>query len=844
MGGLPKTGLVGREPDLEALSTALEDPGTRLVTLVGPGGIGKSALAAELAARVATQLASRVLTVDLAAATTSAELSDRVVAACGASAGDPLAALAALGQAVVVLDGFDALVATEAATVAGWLDRCFELAVIVTSHERLGIRDERVYPVGPLDPRGAGIELLVATARRAVIGFTPRPEDMTGLAELAALLEGIPLALELAGAWLPTVGVEGVLRQVRSGLVLNRRESGAPERHASIASAVRGAWERLGSTERDFLAQLTVFRGGFTVESVRGVIDPDGDPRHVVVLFDRLQACSLVRSRDAAGARFDLYGPIRELVVAEHSAPIAAAMDRHAHWFVDTAERLVIAARPAPHAREWLIAERDNLLEIARRVIGSAQAPIAARAEIALRAIVAAREVLFARGPSAELAQLVSPLVDRTRDSGADPKLSARALLLRGALRRDRGDARAALKDLLGAESVARALNDPLLMGEAQVELGKTLRSAGEGEAARETLEKAARSFFDVGARLREAEVNGLLAAVAGEGGDLVTARALAERGVGGGGDDYILGAPLHLVSARASAEAGDQERARRSAEAAEERATRNGDPRTAGRARLLRGLVLHAAGDLDGAALDLERARDAFAMLGSEDWCAIASGHLGVVARERGHGATAYATLADARDVTLRTRHPAHAAYFAAHLAALEVSLGRPAAANHILGAIVFARENDDPWWPYACEEAVVGPAPGTGLLARIFARGLGASSPTAPPPGDDALVIGASGTWFRPPRSPRVGLERRPTLALLLDRLATARVERPGAPLKASVLFGVAWPGEKALASAAAHRVRVAVATLRKMGLRDALTTTPDGYCLSPEIELIRTS
>jgi hypothetical protein len=105
-------------------------------------------------------------------------------------------------------------------------------------------------------------------------------------------------------------------------------------------------------------------------------------------------------------------------------------------------------------------------------------------------------------------------------------------------------------------------------------------------------------------------------------------------------------------------------------------------------------------------------------------------------------------------------------------------------------------------------------------------------------------ALVIGESGSWFRPPRGARVGLERRRSLALLLDRLAQERSDRPGATLAAATLFAAAWPGEKAIASAAAHRVRVAVATLRKMGLRDAIVTLDGGggYALATELQVVR--
>jgi hypothetical protein len=124
--------------------------------------------------------------------------------------------------------------------------------------------------------------------------------------------------------------------------------------------------------------------------------------------------------------------------------------------------------------------------------------------------------------------------------------------------------------------------------------------------------------------------------------------------------------------------------------------------------------------------------------------------------------------------------------------------------------------------------------------IHARVLA---GASQGTrAPPPPPDALLVGEAGAWFRPPNGARVGLERRKSLALLLDRLASERLARPGATLAGGALFAAAWPGEKAIASAASHRVRVAVATLRKMGLRDLLVTQADGYALDANVGVVR--
>lgn len=825
---------VGREKELDLLAASF-DEGARLLTLVGPGGIGKSTLAGELGRRrVGSGARSRFVVVDLEGTSSTFELCDRVVEACGASAAGPRSAIDALGDALIVLDGFD--LPDASATIETWLTGCPEIEIVVTSRQRLGIREERVYELGPLDPQTDGPRLLVLAARRAALGFAPRDEDAAAIGEIASILEGVPLALELAGARLPLVGPRMLAQELRTGIDLRRRDPTQPPRHISLDAAVRGSWQALGPVERATLAELTVFRGGFTLASARAIV---GAPSSI----EPLQARSLVRTRDASSARFDLYAQVREFVVAECPGPVAAAAERHSAWFGDEAERAAMRAHVDAEAREWLLAERENLLEVARRAL-TGGAPDATRAEAALRVLVAAKDVLLARGPAAELGALVSPIVDRTRDSGADPKLSARVMLLRGALRRERGDVRAALKDLLAGESVARALGDDPLGAEAALELGRTLRVAGEIDAARKSFERASRLAADAGLRVREAEATALLGSLAGEGNDLPTARLLCERALALAETDRLLGARLKVLVARAHAEAADRQAARASAERAAQRAEADGDPQVAGDALVLLGLVLHDLGQLSDAAPTLSRARDLLAKSGLEVKAAFARGHLGVLAHEQGRAAEAYAAIADARDVASRSNRPAHAAYFGAHLAAIEHAFGRHDAAAHILGRCSLERELD-PWWAVSAIDvfglAAALPAPpkaqGSGLLARLFARVAKGEPQVAIP--EDALLVGSN--WFRAPRGARVGLERRRSLALLLFHLAERHARERGVAVATAALFAAAWPGEKAIASAAAHRVRVAIATLRKMGLRDVVVTTPDGYALAPELTVV---
>lgn len=798
---------VGRASELEAIKQRF-DEGARLVTLHGPGGIGKTELA--------RAYAMGGIVVDLQGAATAAQICDRVAIACGAATGDPTEAdvvrigrvLGELGERLVVLDDFDAAITQAKATVGAWLEAAPQVAFLITSRERLALAGEVLIDIGPLD---RAFDLLVDAGRRASSAWSPRLEEGAALTEIATLLEGMPLALELAGARLPLLGAHGLLAMLRQGMNLARDKSG-PERHASIDAAIEGSFAALAPPEREALAALATFRGGFDARSAAALgVDP--------AQLDALRAKSLVRG----AARFDLYSRIRAFVEKALPDAVRAKAEAHAAFFVAEAERAAAAAHVDPTARAWLVAERENVLAVVSRVLGAG--PVGAReAEPALRAIVALSEVLLSRGPLAAIADVLSPVVERTRDSGADPRLSAKVLLLRGALKRERGDVRGSLKDLLAAESIGRATKDDIFVADATMELGKTVLAGGEIEPARQHFERAGKAFAMSGLRPREAQALALLGAMTGTLGDLARARPILERAVAIAGDDPLTGLPARLLLLRCLAEAGDTMRAIALGQEIEKRALAEHDGRRAGEGLVLLGLAQHDASLLDPAQASFEQARDRFALHGLEADAAIARGHLGVLARERGRAADAYVLIADARVVCERTARPEHAAYFAAHVAELDAAvLGTPAASEVSSPPREIAST-----WPVWKD--------GTTLHARLLARTSQKAASPAPP--DDALLVGQGGAWFRPPRGERVGLERRRSLALLLERL----VAQPGATLTSSALFAAAWPGEKAMASAAAHRVRVAIATLRKMGLRDLITTTPDGYTLVRGIKVVR--
>lgn len=850
----------GRGAEIDALLASLEE-GARLVTLVGPGGIGKTALAAEVAGRAAERaIVERVLVARLDSVEDEGGIVDAVALACGATldAGSDAivrvgAALAGQGRALLVVDDFDALVPHAMVTLGAWLELAPEIAMLVTSRERLALAAEHVTEVGPLGAEG--IALLVAAARRAQSSFALRGGEEADAEDIVRVLEGVPLALELAGARLPLFGARALghrLRTREEPLARGAREGrGAAARHASLDAAVRDSFEGLTAGERDVLAQLTVFHGGFTAEAVASVCK--GDPDAVTVL-ETLRARSLVRS--VSGARFDLYAAIRTFVVRELPAPIASAAERHAAWFLERAEA---AARDAHHdatAHAFLVDERDNVLAVARRVLEGGL-PTAREAEPALRAMVALHPVLASRGPLTALAAALTPLVDRTRDSGADPRLSARVSILRGALRRERGDLKAALKDLLAAESVARAIDDGVLVAEALLELGRTVFCAGEIEAAREHFDRAARAFAERGARGREGEATLWLGVAVAAGGKIVDAKNMVDRAAALAANDRTLAPLAWLAAARAAADLRE-----RSAALGALAKIEAADDLVAVEVAMLRGHIGWDVGDEADAAARFVDARDRANAHGLAVEAAVAQGFIGAL----GGGADTYPSLALAHDVAAREGRREAAAIFGALLALADAGASRPEAAKATLERS--ARQLELPHraplapWPLGASwvvsfaraliergpdalDAAVRDATATGPLPLVARNVLSRFASARPPPSrlpEDALVVGEEGAWFRAPSSARVGLERRRSLALLVHRLAVERLAKPGATLGAADLFAAAWPGEKALASAAAHRVRVAIATLRKMGLRDTLVTTPEGYSFSASVPLVR--
>ena len=357
----PITTFVGREQALASLCDALTAGEPRLLTLVGPGGAGKTRLALEAAARVATRFPQGVVMVDLSPERDAQRVLSTVVRAVAPVASADAPPLEALertlrdARMLLMLDNFEQ-VAAAAPDVALLVQRCRRLSVLVTSRESLRVRGESVLPVPPLELPGGGA-VTVDTARRAaavrlfldraadvVPGLTLDAGNLEDVVSICRRLDGLPLAIELAAARLHLFAV-GELR-ARLGHGLDELRGGArdlPERQQALRRTIEWSVGLLDQAERSVLAALSVFRGARLpdLEAVLGRVPELGRP-DVVECTGSLLDKSLVHSGAATlgRPRFAMLETIRtyaeELLAARPE--LAAALHRaHAEHYTDLA---------------------------------------------------------------------------------------------------------------------------------------------------------------------------------------------------------------------------------------------------------------------------------------------------------------------------------------------------------------------------------------------------------------------------------------------------------------------------------------------------------------------------
>ncbi len=376
--------LFGRREEVETVCRALAD-GHRLVTVTGPGGVGKSRLALEVAGRsrlgVDPELPSGVVVVELA---DSSPTTDRAVDLATATAGalglplagyrDPTVELVSIlrdRRLLLVLDNGEAVIAPLGGFVESLLAACTGIQVLLTSRIPLRARAERALTLGPLPVPGPGadgpavaespsVQLVLARAR--AIGAPVAAEDVPTVAALCREVGGLPLALELVAMQL-RLFTPGELVGHLPGTPdeLPDDASDRPRRHRTIRSSIRWSYDLLGDAEQKLFRTLGIFRGGAAIGAVAGIIPPGGWPS-----VARLVDAGLVQRVDGpGGTRLTMSAAIRSFALdrLEAAGELDEAARRHAQVHLDFAAQADHSLR-GPDQAEWLArleSEHDNL---------------------------------------------------------------------------------------------------------------------------------------------------------------------------------------------------------------------------------------------------------------------------------------------------------------------------------------------------------------------------------------------------------------------------------------------------------------------------------------------------
>ncbi len=368
----PLTSFIGRAGAVGEVAGLLADG--RLVTVTGPGGVGKTRLAGEVARRVAGEFADGVWLVELAAVTDPARVPSAVAAALGISerpaepVADSLARVLARQQLLIVLDNCEHVIAAVAALCGAVLPAADDVRVLATSREPVGVAGETRYRLAPLALSGPGdaaagsdaVALFADRARQADPHFTLSGESGPLVARLVRRLDGMPLAIELAAARVEALGVAQLLDRLDDGFrLLVGADRLAAARHQSLAATVEWSYQLLGQQEREVFRRVSVFPAGFTLAAAEAVAGPAAGP---VVL--RLVDCSLLvppRTGPDGRARYLMLDTLRAYgagrLADAGEMPAAAAV--LAQYALQVAEQAAGAQASAGEldADRWLDAE-------------------------------------------------------------------------------------------------------------------------------------------------------------------------------------------------------------------------------------------------------------------------------------------------------------------------------------------------------------------------------------------------------------------------------------------------------------------------------------------------------
>jgi predicted ATPase/DNA-binding SARP family transcriptional activator len=517
---VPVSSLVGRQRELDEITSALRN-GTRVLTLTGPGGSGKTRLAIEAANLLASELRDGAFFVALDAIRDPGLLLPAIAQAVAVreSSEQPLpeslADRLAGRQALLLIDNFEQL-AEAAPVLSEVLEAAPGLTFLVTSRAALRVSGEQEYPVDPLGPEDA-VALFVERAQGADPRFRLTDENAEAVKEIVARLDRLPLAVELAAARTKLLPPQAMLALLDERLdLLSRGARDLPERHRALRDTVAWSYDLLGTEEKQLFACLAVFGGGFTLESAVAVCDASLDG--VATLID-----DSLLERD--GERLRMLETIREYALEQLDADEDAEFvrRRHAEHFLKLAESEPVAEQAAWLAR--IDAERDNFRSALNWCLELGEA------SLALRIAAALWEYWWVRGHLAEGRGWLGAALVRGRS--AAPELRARALHAAGSLATRQGDYESA--GALFEESLAlwEELDDAGGTARSLLSMGTVAAEQGDQKRAIELSERAAELYQESGDQRGHALAVSNLGGIALERGEYAKAAELSKQAYG-----------------------------------------------------------------------------------------------------------------------------------------------------------------------------------------------------------------------------------------------------------------------------------------------------------------------
>jgi predicted ATPase len=543
--------LIGRDAEVRTVCAWLGAPNNRLVTITGPGGIGKSRLAAEVCARLIAE-SRTVLFVTLAALRDPGLVLPAVATALGLPNAGPstlqrLARHLAGRSAIVVLDSFEPVI-DAAGEIGALLDQVADLQVLATSRAPLRLRGERELPLGPLPVRHGGEsdpafhpaeQLFLERARAARPDLEVDETTRAVVAEICARLGGLPLALELAAARVRHMSLAALRSELDRPLrLLAGGDRDLPARQRTMRATIDWSHDLLAPQQRAVFRGVSCFRGGWTLEAAESIARTDDESRQdLLEAFGPLVEFGLVTVEDhAASPRWKLLDPIGDYAAERlvEAGEVAATRGRHAEFFAALAEEAEPHLRGSQQSRwrDALRAEVDNLRGALDWTLESSDADLALRLAGALwmfwrlegafaegrswldralsvdgarrsaqrgRALWGAAWLAYQDSDDGRASTLATDLLGTAEDQDSLDRRNALTVL--GHVATARGRADEALPPLEEALAIARRTGSAWHLAASWLNLGTALVHTGAVERAEDALEQAWRAFVDIGDR-------------------------------------------------------------------------------------------------------------------------------------------------------------------------------------------------------------------------------------------------------------------------------------------------------------------------------------------------------